>query len=99
MQNTSEATTNAQDEALNANCGAPATNASVWYTYSPHVDRNVVLMPPPELQHRHAGLHGDPNCRLSGDLRAWSVGLRARAGKTYNIMVISDTNVNGGSSS
>ncbi|MGH2783954.1 MAG: hypothetical protein ACRDJ1_01695 [Actinomycetota bacterium] len=29
---TSEATTDAEDEALNAQCGAPATDASVWYT-------------------------------------------------------------------
>src|SRR3954462_12468287 len=43
VQDTSEATTNAQDSALNANCGAPATNASVWYTYAPNMDRTVVL--------------------------------------------------------
>ncbi len=30
---TSAATTDADDSALNANCGAPVTNGSVWYTY------------------------------------------------------------------
>lgn len=31
---TSEATTDADDAALNASCGAPVTNGSVWYTYT-----------------------------------------------------------------
>jgi hypothetical protein len=31
---TSEATTDAQDAALNADCGAPVTNGSVWYSYT-----------------------------------------------------------------
>lgn len=31
-QDTTEATTDADDTALNENCGAPATDASVWYT-------------------------------------------------------------------
>lgn len=30
---TSEATTDADDAALNADCGAPVTNGSVWYTF------------------------------------------------------------------
>lgn len=30
---TTEATTDAEDTAVNANCGAPATNGSVWYTF------------------------------------------------------------------
>jgi hypothetical protein len=32
---TTEATTDAEDAAVNANCGAPATNGSVWYTITP----------------------------------------------------------------
>ena len=43
VQNTSQATTNAQDAALNEECGAPATNASVWYKYTSAVSRRVVL--------------------------------------------------------
>jgi hypothetical protein len=97
VQNTSEATTNAQDEALNANCGAPATNASVWYKYSPHVDRNVVL--DATASSYSSGMlifKGTPTARSLVTCGPGSVVLRARAGKTYNIMVISDTNVNGG---
>jgi len=42
-QDTTQATTNAGDDALNANCGAPATKASVWYTYSPGASRKVLM--------------------------------------------------------
>ena len=42
-QDTSEATTSAADDALNVNCGAPATKASVWYTYSPGASRKVLI--------------------------------------------------------
>jgi hypothetical protein len=97
VQNTSEATTNAQDEALNANCGAPATNASVWYKYSPHVDRNVVL---DATASSYSGgmlvFRGTPTAGSLVTCGPGTVVLRARAGKTYNIMVISDTNVIGG---
>ena len=33
-QDTTQATTDAVDAALNADCGAPATNASVWFEYT-----------------------------------------------------------------
>src|SRR5690349_23394335 len=33
-QDTTGATTDATDAALNANCGAPFTNASVWFKYT-----------------------------------------------------------------
>ncbi|HET8988546.1 MAG TPA: hypothetical protein VFN43_08560, partial [Humibacillus sp.] len=34
VQDTSKATTDSLDAALNTQCGAPATNASVWFTYT-----------------------------------------------------------------
>lgn len=37
-QATSEATTDADDTELNASCGAPATDASVWYEYTALAD-------------------------------------------------------------
>ena len=40
---TSEATTDAQDAQLNENCGAPATDASVWYAYEAAADGGVVV--------------------------------------------------------
>ncbi|HEX3929445.1 MAG TPA: hypothetical protein VHW64_01985, partial [Nocardioides sp.] len=36
-EDTTQATTNAGDDALNAACGAPVTEASVWYSYHPLV--------------------------------------------------------------
>ncbi len=96
-QDTTEATTNAGDDALNANCGAPATNASVWYTYSPSVKRNVVL--DTTASSYSAGLmvfDGTPTADSLITCGPGEVGLRAQAGKTYYIMAFSDTDTNGG---
>ena len=40
---TTEATTDAVDEELNAQCGAPATEASVWYSFTATSDTGVVV--------------------------------------------------------
>jgi hypothetical protein len=97
VQDTSEATTNAQDERLNSNCGAPATNASVWYKFSPTVDRRVLLdMTNSDYSGGALVFVGTPRARSLVACGPGVVALRARAGKTYNIMVISDTDVNGG---
>ena len=42
-EGTTSATTDATDAALNANCQAPATNASVWYVYTPSADGTIVI--------------------------------------------------------
>src|SRR6266542_2535438 len=39
---TTEATTDADDAELNANCGAPATDASVWYQHTAATDSGLV---------------------------------------------------------
>jgi hypothetical protein len=96
-EDTSQATTNAQDAALNANCGAPATNASVWYKYSPGVDQNVVLdMTASSYSGGMLVFKGTPTADSLVTCGPGTVGLRARAGQTYYVMVISDTDVNGG---
>lgn len=41
--NTTDATTDADDAQLNASCGAPATDASVWYVLTPAADAQVVI--------------------------------------------------------
>jgi hypothetical protein len=41
--NTTGATTDADDAQLNASCGAPATDASVWYVLTPAADAQVVI--------------------------------------------------------
>lgn len=40
---TSEATTDADDAALNGGCGAPATEASVWYEWTAPTDMGVLV--------------------------------------------------------
>ena len=40
---TTEATTDALDASVNLECGAPATDASVWYEYTPGVDGQFVV--------------------------------------------------------
>lgn len=96
-QDTTQATTDAGDDALNASCGAPATNASVWYRYSPKVKRKVVLDTTGSSY--SAGLmvfHGTPTADSLVTCGPGAVGLRARAGKTYYVMAFSDTKVIGG---
>jgi hypothetical protein len=98
VQDTSQATTNAQDQALNANCGAPATNASVWYKYSPRVDHVVVMnVKASDYSTGVMVFRGTPSADSLVTCGPGAVGLHARAGKTYYIMAFSDDpNVNGG---
>lgn len=97
VQDTTEATTNAQDDALNANCGAPATAASVWYAYSPDVARRVVLdMTASDYSGGMMVFAGAPTADSLVSCGHGKVGLRAQGGQTYSIMVFSDTDVTGG---
>jgi hypothetical protein len=96
-QDTSEATTDTQDADLNASCGAPATNASVWYQYTPDADQTVVLdMTASDYSGGMLVFAGTPTADSLVTCGPGVVVLRAEAGTTYNIMVISDTDVNGG---
>ncbi len=96
-QDTSDATTTPQDEALNANCGAPATNASVWYQFTPTVNRKVVL---DMSESSYSGgvmiFRGTPTPNSLVSCGPAAAGLNAKAGKTYYVMAFSDTDVNGG---
>jgi hypothetical protein len=97
VQETSEATTNAQDEALNVGCGAPATAASVWYTYAPDQDREVVLdVTESDYSSGMLVFAGTPSADSVVRCGPGIVALRARAGKTYSIMVVADTGASGG---
>lgn len=97
VQDTSEATTNAQDEALNLGCGAPATAASVWYTYAPDQDREVVLdVSESDYSSGMLVFAGTPSVDSVVRCGPGIVALRARAGKTYSIMVVADTGASGG---
>ena len=97
VQDTTEATTNAQDQALNANCGAPATKASVWYKYAPGADRTVLLnVRASDYSTGVMVFRGTPTAASFVTCGPGLVPVHVRAGKTYYIMAFSDTNVDGG---
>jgi hypothetical protein len=96
-EDTTEATTTPDDAALNDSCGAPATNASVWFTYTPGTQRNVVV--DVTESDFSAGLmifKGTPTPDSLLSCAPGILGLHARAGQTYYVMAFSDTDVNGG---
>ena len=97
VQDTREATTDADDAALNASCGAPATNASVWYSFTSATDRNVVL----DASTSDYGVGflvfaGTPAPDTFVNCGPQQLALQAQAGTTYTVMVFSDTAVAGG---
>lgn len=88
---TTEATTTPADVALDADCGAPQTKASVWYTYTATADGGVVLdMTASDYSGGFLVFQGTPS---AGSLVACGpgvVGLGTSAGTTYTVMVIDD---------
>ncbi len=90
VQDTSEATTNAGDDALNADCGAPATNGSVWYKYTPSVNRPFVLdQSASDFEGGFLVFEGTPTAESFLTCGPGMVAVDGQAGTTYNIMVIS----------
>ena len=96
-QDTTEATTDQTDADLNADCGAPFTNASVWYTYTADVD-GIVLLDMTESDYSGGFLvfEGAPTTDSLITCGPGLAGIEGTTGTTYTIMVISDTEVNGG---
>lgn len=96
-QDTSEATTDSLDESLNADCGAPATNASVWFQYTDATGEGfVATMENSDYSGGFMVTEGDPS---QGDLVACgpgSVGVQTTPGTTYYVVAFSDTSANGG---
>lgn len=96
-QDTTEATTDADDTELNLTCGAPAMDASVWYTFTPAGDE--AYLADASASDYAAGVFvatGGPGsfevlaCGPGG--AAW----QAAAGQTYSIIVIDDQSDGGG---
>jgi hypothetical protein len=96
-QDTTEATTDALDAALNTQCGAPFTNASVWFTYTDTTGAGFLAdMTASDYSGGFMITEGDPN---NGTLVACGPGqsaTRGAAGTTYYIVAFSDTATNGG---
>lgn len=92
-QDTSSATTDALDASLNASCGAPATNGSVWFRWTDTAGTGLVV--DVSQSSFSAGVlivAGDPNA--GGAVVACGPGVsaaRGDAGTTYYVMAFSDT--------
>lgn len=90
-QDTTEATTDATDAEVNTGCGAPATDASVWYSYTAAVDGGVII--DGSASDYPAGFlvfEGTPAADSLVTCGPGTVGLSASAGTTYTIMAIDD---------
>jgi hypothetical protein len=94
---TSEATTDANDVEINANCGAPATDASVWYTLTSATDAwFAVDVSASDYSAGVAVASGSPG---SFELQACGPGATAffaAAGTTYSILAFDDQGDGGG---
>lgn len=93
-QDTSEATTDALDASLNANCGAPATNGSVWFSYQDTTGAGLLVDLTASSYSTGAMIvAGDPSS--GGQLVACGPGSVATRGDgsatTYYVMAFSDT--------
>ncbi len=88
---TSQATTDADDAQLNANCGAPATDASVWFAFTPTVDGSVAV--DVSQSDYSAGVLVGVGSQGALNLVACgpgAVGFYAQAGTTYYLLAIDD---------
>lgn len=96
-QDTTKATTDAQDAKLNQNCGAPYTNASVWYTYKPSSDGGFIVdMSKSDYSGGFMVFAGRPSPRSLLTCGPTTVGVAGTAGTKYYIVAFSDTQVKGG---
>ena len=93
---TTEATTDADDAQLNASCGAPATDASVWYAIAGS-DAGVVV----DVSQSDYSAGVLVGVGTQGNLETvecgpGTVGFFATAGTTYYVLAIDDQNDGGG---
>jgi len=88
---TTEATTDADDAQLNSTCGAPATDASVWYSINLAADSGVVV--DVSASDYSAGVLvgvGSPGALDTVACGPGTVGFFAAAGTTYFVLAIDD---------
>jgi hypothetical protein len=94
---TTEATTDADDAQLNASCGAPATDASVWYAFTVASDTGIVV--DVSQSNYSAGVLvgvGSEGNLDTVDCGPGTVGFFASAGTTYYVLAIDDQSDGGG---
>jgi hypothetical protein len=92
-QDTTRATTDSVDAQLNELCGAPATNGSVWFTYTDTTGTGLLVdLSESSFSAGVAIVAGDPTA--GGELLACAPGAaaaRSDVGTTYYVMAFSDT--------
>jgi hypothetical protein len=83
-----EATTDADDAQLNASCGAPATQHSVWYSYTAATDGGFVVdVRGSDFPAAAIIGTGTPGALETAQCGSWTVGTKTTAGTTYYILV------------
>jgi hypothetical protein len=94
---TSEATTDADDAELNAECGAPATDASVWYEFTAVADGGMVVdVSGSDFPAGAIVATGSPGNWTVVACAPGAVAWPAIAGETYTILVFDDQSDGGG---
>jgi hypothetical protein len=87
---TTEATTDGDDADANADCGAPATDASVWYTLTGTDTGVVVDVSGSDYSAGVIVVTGSPGSFAFVDCAQGGVGFFASAGETYSILAFDD---------
>lgn len=96
-EDTSAATTGSFDATLNEVCGAPYTNASVWFTYTPKSDGAFLL--DMSASDYEGGIMVFARKPSQGTFRGCGpeeLAINGKAGRKYAIMVFSDSTTKGG---
>lgn len=87
---TTEATTDDEDAALNTNCGAPATNGSVWYSVEATAPAYLVDVSQSDFLAGVIVATGQPGALELVNCGPDSIAFEAVSGQTYYIMAFSD---------
>jgi hypothetical protein len=97
QEDTTEATTDQTDSRANELCGAPFTNASVWFSYTAEADGAFVAdMSQSDYTGGFMVFKGTPTPRHLIACGPDAVAVPATSGTTYLMVAFSDTEKNGG---
>lgn len=88
---TTEATTDADDTAWNAQCGAPFTDASVWYSLTPSADSGFIVdVSQSDYSAGIAVMSGAPGSFVVEACGPGTIGFFGASGVTYSIVLFDD---------
>lgn len=91
---TSQATTDALDATLNSQCGAPATNGSVWYSYTPPAGVSGLTVDVSQSDYSSGVIIAEPDGAggyLVDGCGPGTTGSYVNPGTTYYVLAFSDT--------